>query len=42
MVGAEERRALIQPEPLSSAEKEELFADRVEKASGLTTLKLNG
>jgi membrane associated rhomboid family serine protease len=39
---AEEREAILRPKPLTEAEKDELFGDREEKNSGLTTLKLNG
>jgi len=38
---AEEREMMLRPKPLTEAEKEELFADRTEQPSGLTTLKLN-
>lgn len=38
---AEERCAILRPKPLTEEEKEELFADRVERSSDLTTLKLN-
>jgi membrane associated rhomboid family serine protease len=37
----EEREMIIRPKPLTETEKEEIFADRVEQPSGLTTLKLN-
>jgi len=39
---AEEREMILRPKPLSQEEKEEIFADREEKLSGLTTLNLNG
>jgi len=39
---AEEREMILRPKPLTAEEKEEIFSDRVEKASELTTLKLNG
>lgn len=38
---AEEREMILRPKPLSQEEKDEIFADRAEKPSGLTTLKLN-
>ncbi|MGA3227961.1 MAG: rhomboid family intramembrane serine protease [Acidobacteriaceae bacterium] len=38
---AEERRAILRPMALTDEEKEELFADRAEKRSELTTLDLN-
>jgi membrane associated rhomboid family serine protease len=37
----EERTAALHPAPLTQEEKDEMFADREEQASGLTTLKLN-
>ncbi len=37
----EERNAAFHPAPLTREEKDEIFADRLEQASGLTTLKLN-
>ncbi len=37
----EEREAILRPRPLTPEEKEELFADRAEKESELTTLNLN-
>jgi membrane associated rhomboid family serine protease len=37
----EERRAILKPAPLTDEEKQELFGDREEKESGLTTLKLS-
>ena len=40
-ISADERQSLLRPKPLTEAEKEEIFADTVEKSSGLTTLKLN-
>ncbi|HEX6772301.1 MAG TPA: rhomboid family intramembrane serine protease [Acidobacteriaceae bacterium] len=39
-VGSEEREMIIRPKPLTEDEKEEIFADRIEQPSGLTTLKL--
>ena len=39
---AEEREALLHPKPYTEEEKEELFADREEQPSELTTLKLGG
>ena len=38
---AEEREMILRPKPLSQEEKDEIFADRAEKPSGLTTLKLS-
>jgi membrane associated rhomboid family serine protease len=38
---AEEREAILRPKALTEEEKEELFADRAEKSSELTTLNLN-
>jgi hypothetical protein len=38
---AEEREAILRPKALTDEEKEELFADRAEKRSELTTLDLN-
>jgi len=37
---AEEQEAILHPKPLSEQEKEEIFADREEQPSDLTTLKL--
>ncbi len=37
----EEREGIFHPTPLTQDEKDEILADRVEKASGLTSLKLN-
>jgi|SRR5579859_5561710 len=37
---AEEKEAILHPKSLSQEEKEEIFADRVEQPSELTTLKL--
>ena len=37
---AEEREALLHPKPYTREEREEIFADRVEQPSDLTTLKL--
>lgn len=38
----EERVAALRPPPLTADERDELFADRQEQASSLTSLKLNG
>jgi hypothetical protein len=38
---AEEREAILRPKALTEEEKDELFADRAEKPSELTTLNLN-
>jgi membrane associated rhomboid family serine protease len=38
---AEEREAILRPKPLTEEEKEEIFADRVEQPSNLTSLKLS-
>jgi membrane associated rhomboid family serine protease len=37
----EEREAILRPTPLSEDERDEIFADRVEQPSELTSLKLN-
>lgn len=39
---AAEREMILRPQPMSAEEKDEIFADRVEEPSNLTTLKLNG
>jgi membrane associated rhomboid family serine protease len=38
----EEKAEILRPKPLTEEEREEIFADRMEQASDLTTLKLNG
>jgi membrane associated rhomboid family serine protease len=40
MAKPEEREEILHPSPLTQEEKEEIFADREEKSSGLTTLNL--
>lgn len=39
---AEEREAILHPKPYTEEERDEIFADRVEQPSGLTTLNLSG
>jgi membrane associated rhomboid family serine protease len=38
---AEEKEMILRPSPLTEEEKEEIFADREERESGLTSLRLN-
>ena len=39
---AEERDAILHPKPFTEEERDEIFADREEQPSGLTTLNLSG
>lgn len=40
--GKEEQETILRPKPYTEEEREELFADREEQPSGLTTLSLSG
>jgi membrane associated rhomboid family serine protease len=41
LVSRQEQQEILRPKPLTEVEREELFADRTEQPSELTTLKLN-